>query len=124
MFFWKSTFGIACLLLLSVAARASDFQIAAWRAAYDAELHGDVIATHNALLRLKGYRRFGLISLTEEQERQIDHELAQLILPKPVVFAPETIANVAGPVALVADEPKRRKKKATAAPRKNRRSLV
>lgn len=82
---WRYYFvGVTCWM--SVHLCAADVQISAWQAAYDAELHCDIIATHNALIKLQGYRETHLVQMTTDQQNQIRRTLSQLVLPKPVPF--------------------------------------
>jgi hypothetical protein len=110
MSYWKTCWAVLCLLF-AVSARAEDFQITAWRTAYDSELRCDPIATRNALLRLKEYHRFKLIAVSSELADLIDRNLASLVLPKPIEYIATNIAIVAPPAEVRASAEKRRRRK-------------
>jgi hypothetical protein len=82
---------------------------AAWRAAYESELRCDPLGARNALMRLKDYQRFHLLTLSRRQEEALERALARLVLPKrpAPVTAPD---NEVPPLKRV--KPTRRRKKA------------
>ena len=115
---------LGCLLMYLSSLSAATLEEATWRAAYEGELHCDPIATHNALVRLKNYERFSLISLTKEQKQLVEKSLARLILPKAV--APVTVQGVEVIVAAPtkSSETKGQRKRAPFSSGRSKKSIV
>ncbi len=112
---------LGCLLTYLSTLNAATLEETTWQAAYEGELRCDPIATHNALIRLKDYQRFNLISLTKEQMQIVDTALAHLILPKAVAPTPVQGVELIVSPATGSVETKRKKR-----PRaeKNKKSII